>query len=834
EALRLPPAGANRLGVALAVAAVVSAAAGGPLFWWAGRDRLNEQPSGDGTASGGRLPADQVVVGEIPRQPPAFVERQTLARLAGAAGSGRVAVVCAVTGLRGVGKTHLAAAYARERIAQGWGLVGWVSAESRGSLLADLARVAERLGVADPEGDSAESARRLRDHLGTRAREGLLVFDNAADPGLLRPFLPATGGTQIVVTSTSRVFAELGAMVDVAAFSRAESLDYLEERTSLDDPDGAAAVAAELGDLPLALAQAAATIAGQHLTYPVYLERLRQAPVAELLAGVPGGDYPHATGPVLLLNVTAAEDGDPSGLTSRVLRAMSVLSAEGAGRGLLNALDDQTSVDAAIQRCVAWSLLAWSVTGHMVMHRLLGRVLRERDHAAGESDAALGLALSLLEPRLFSEDQAWARRDEGSDLAAQIEAVWHAGVETGGPALVGRALAARSWAVRQFRVAADLTRAIDLGERTLAAAEQVLGPDHPDTMAARNNLASAYQSAGRLGEAILLFEQALADRKRILGPDHPDSLGSRNNLASAYQSAGRLGEAILLFEQALADRERVLGPDHPDTLTSRDNLASAYQSARRTDEAIPLYEATLADRERVLGPDHPDTLTSRNNLADAYWSANRQGEAILRMKTALADRERVLGPDHPDTLTSRNNLAGYQSAGQVVGAIPIFERILADREQVLGPDHPDTMAARNNLGSTYKSAGQLSKAITLFERTLADRERILGPDHPDTFWSRNNLAFAYMAAGWVDKALTLFAAVLADSERVLGPDHPDTLAAQNNLAGAYHEVGDQVGKSIDIFERHVADLERVLGPDHPVTLAAQDRLGQEKDFYWRY
>ena len=65
----------------------------------------------------------------------------------------------------------------------------------------------------------------------------------------------------------------------------------------------------------------------------------------------------------------------------------------------------------------------------------------------------------------------------------------------------------------------------------------------------------------------------------MLGPDHPDTLTSRNNLASAYQDAGDLARAIPLFEQTLTDRERVLGPDHPDTLTSRNNLEAARRSA---------------------------------------------------------------------------------------------------------------------------------------------------------------------------------------------------------------------------------------------------------------
>ncbi len=48
-----------------------------------------------------------------------------------------------------------------------------------------------------------------------------------------------------------------------------------------------------------------------------------------------------------------------------------------------------------------------------------------------------------------------------------------------------------------------------------------------------------YQKAGRTAEAIPLFEQTLAARERVLGPDHPDTLGSRNNLAAAYRAAGR-------------------------------------------------------------------------------------------------------------------------------------------------------------------------------------------------------------------------------------------------------------------------------------------------------
>ncbi|MGO9506380.1 MAG: tetratricopeptide repeat protein [Mycobacterium sp.] len=751
-----------------------------------------------------------VVVGEIPRPPQGFVVRDTVQRVADTLGAAEVAAVCALTGLRGVGKTQVAAAYARSRVAAGDGLVGWVNAESRDDLLAGLARIAQRVGVGDPDGDSLNSAKRLREHLETRADASLVVFDNATDPDGLVEFLPAAGPTRVVITSTDRAFTELGREVNVAVFSRAESVDYLSQRTDIDDPIGAAAVAEQLGDLPVALAQAAATIRGQQLTYQRYLQRLGSVAVAKMLGTGAGQAYRQATAAALLLSIETTESQDPSGVAGMLLRVVSVLSPQGVSRDLLATLDladvdepGEGVLDAALEHCVRGSLLSWSVGGDsVIMHRLVGRVLRESDRAGDRWTTTVATALDLLESHLFDQSEAWAQRDLGSELVSQIEALWEvAAVDPPDPDIMARELRARSWAVRQLCTAADLNRAIALGLRVAADSERVLGAEHPDTLTSRNYIANAYHAAGRLAEAIALYERTLADRERILGAEHPHTLASRNNLAIAYASAGRLAEAIALHERTLADRERILGAEHPQTLLSRNNLANAYQDAGRLAEAIALHERTLTDYERVLGAEHPHTLHSRNNLAGAYRQVGRVAEAIALHERTLTDRERILGAEHPDTLRSRNNIAiAYQSVGRLVEAIALYERILTDTERILGAEHPDTLHQRNNLASAYQAAGRLPEAIALLEGTLTDRERILGAEHPDTVTSRSNLADAYQEVGRLAEAIPLFEGTLADRERILGAEHPDTVQSRNDLADAYHAAG-RVAKAIPQCER---------------------------------
>ena len=151
--------------------------------------------------AGGRGQVLPVVAGEIPQEPLGFQPRPDLLAALDAPDP-RPRVVHALTGMRGVGKTHLAAAYARAKLADGWRLVAWVNAEDSGVLLAGLAEVAAAIGL--DAGDAQAAGRAVRHRLEADGDRCLLVFDNAVDPDLLRPFLPAGGQPGWSLPATSR------------------------------------------------------------------------------------------------------------------------------------------------------------------------------------------------------------------------------------------------------------------------------------------------------------------------------------------------------------------------------------------------------------------------------------------------------------------------------------------------------------------------------------------------------------------------------------------------------------------------------------------------------
>ena len=741
-----------------------------------------------------------------------------------------------LTGTRGSGKTQLAAAVAARCEEEGWPLVGWIHAASRKEIIADLYELALRIGIDAPKNIPLEVIvqRLLAQLRSAEAADRLFVFDNVENPDDLRDLIPEGAGVRALITTTRHLDWDgpEWLRLTVGTFEREQSITLLCERTGDTHREAADRIADALGDVPLAITQAAATAQQGGYALSGYLDRLSHHPLESRISRLEGDNYPDAVGIALLmayeqvLEQLRTTHPQRERIAVSLLGALSLLATSGMPTPWLLRLDgDSGVVRDTLSFLKSVAILQESSDGtKTIVPWLQGHVYRETylngQKKLGEAHSCAATLLSGIDvDRLENPEQ---RRHETHHLIEQLLSV--TSQDYSHSLFSEPQVSSKLAETLQYATSLGMSQiALTLTDSVTQACD-ALGPDHPDTLASRNSLAGTYRDAGRLDKAIALYEQNLGDSVRVLGTDHPGTLTSRFNLAGAYRASGRLEEAITLYEQVFSGRRRVLGPDHRSTLTARDDLAATYWEAGRFDEAITLKKQILADAMRIMGPDSSGTSAVRLNLATTYRDAGRLDEAVDVYEQILDDVTRLEGPHHPHTLTARNRLAvAYRDAGRLDEAIPLFEQNLTDVTRLAGPDHPHTLTARNQLAGAYRYAGRLDEAIPLFEQNLTDVTRTLGLDHPETLASRHNLAGAYRDADRLDEAIPLFEQNLADLIRILGPDRPDTFTSRSTLAGAYRDAG-RLDEAIPLFEQTLEDRTRTLGPAHPVTLTSRGNL----------
>ncbi|WP_306329037.1 NB-ARC domain-containing protein [Streptomyces venezuelae] len=817
-------------------------------------------------------------VGVVPAQAECFQHRSEVDSLEAAVIGGGTAVLCQVlSGTGGVGKTQLAAHYARRQQASGGvDLLVWVSATGRDAVLSAYGQAAAKVTGADGAAPE-QAADEFLVWLGTTDRRWLIVLDDLADPGdmagLWPPHRPA--GQTVVTTRRRDSALERGReMIEVGLFTPEEAFSYLTAtlapRAQDQDPDQLRGLAQDLGHLPLALAQAAAYMVDRGLDCAAYRRRFmdRRRRLADNLpesGSLP--DQQRATvATTWSLSVELADQLAPVGLARPMLQLCSLLDAHGipksaltsapaltylsafrtrrvpgaepppraairdepatgheaASRGEASAVD---AVDAVDADDALWCLYRLNLVGnrpepgsHVRVHGLIQRATRDQlppDSLDGTVRAAADALCA-----------AWPARSV-LNTATNSQEVFRANAD----ALHAHA-AERLWALDAHTVltrsatslgTAGLTASAAAAFKELAvAAAQHLGQGHEDTRQILRWSAGWLSRSGDFVGAIETTEGILADQLRRQEGDRPDTLSTRSDLAELLGQSGDREGAVAVLEELAADLTRLTGEDDPAVARTRRRIAHWMQMHSGDHVAeIAELEAVLADQVARCGPGDPETFATRGAIAELRGQSGDREGAIAGLEALLVDQIRARGEDHNDVTVTRRRVAHWRPAGDLQRAIATLEDVLARQLKAWGPGER-TIATRAALADRRGQAGDRAGAIADLEKILVDQVARLGEKHPQVMATRRHLAHWQQAGDSAARIATL-EGIIADQRATLGAEHAKTIATRGELADLRGLSGDIAG-AIEAFEAILSDQRETAGPLHKKVVSTCRRL----------
>ncbi len=679
----------------------------------------------------------------------------------------------AICGLGGAGKTQLACEFAH-RYGQFFpGGVFWLSFSDPAAIPVAVAACgwAGHLAL-HPDCEDLPLERQVRLVLAAwrDPQPRLLIFDNCEDEALLAEWRPPSGGCRVIVTSRRARWnpALVSQVLRLHALERAESVALLRAYcANLPDAaqvfansaavDSLDAIAAELGDLPLAL----------HLAGTYMAHRYMSLSPASYLAELRG-----------------ARDQE-----GRVLAALAHSSLQGAEFS-------PTRHDQHVARAFALSYrrLHPDHATDLLALRLLARAAY---FAPGES-LPRALLLATVAPSEAGPRRAALDEDALTRLVGDLGMLES---RDGGALRIHRLVAGF---VRAVAADADAQAAVErvvLAEAQRLNEERMPAPMHalqPHLRAVTGTAtpradARAADLCAELGWQLVLLDmfheaqrmiaQSLAIREAVLGPDHPDTATSLTLLGLTYQFQSAFAAARAPLERALAIRERALGPNHVETATDCNNLG--YLLMHLDDHAGArsyLWRALLIYR-RSFGLRDARTARTLSNLGYVLSRGGDHVAAQRYLKLALSIREQVLPANHLSTAQTLNNLGEALFAlGDYEGARHYHERALAMRDAVFGPDHFHAAESMRNLALVLRAQGDHAAAHTYLKRAISICETSLGERHIETAWKLESMADLLCDQADYAAARVYLERALAIYIEMLNAGHPKIAAVRGLLA----------------------------------------------------
>ena len=669
----------------------------------------------------------------LPRDVASFTGRQAeldqlMEGIDALAVGGGVVGIHAIDGMAGVGKTTFAV-HAAHRLARSFPDGQFflpLHAHTPGQRPVDpadaLASLLLTAGLAAPQIPPGLDARtaRWRDHVA--GKKVLLLLDDASGHEQVRPLLPGTAGSLVLVTSRRRLSAlEDATVISLDTLSAGEAAALLARLARRPDLDSGAGPAAEItrlcGYLPLAIGM----LASQLRHHPAWT-------ATELAASLATARDRLALMQAENLSVAAAFGLSYNELTpshQRLFRRLGLIPGPTFDAHAAAALDG-TTLDTA-QRHLAdlydQHLIAEPALGRYRLHDLLGehaRTLAAADDPA-ECAAATGRLLD------YYLHTALAASAHIPTMTAARGRPPPGAPPTSAPSLSTFAEAA-SWLETERPNLYAATHCAAASRRTLHAVQipaamgdflRAYGDWDQATTLHRIALATARQARDGPGQALALRQLGIL---AWLSGDFPAAEANLTRAVALYGEAGdRPGQAYALTQLGMVQQQT---GDYPASIASRRQALTLARGAEdRLAEAVALNHLSLVQR---LTGDHPAAAASVKQALDLFCSlGHRLGEADALGNLGITQREAGDYAAASASLTRSLMLfcdRGYR-VGQawVLNDLGLLQQLTGDYPAAAA-SHQRALELHRDLGNLAGVADTMNNLGSLSSRTSATRQ----------------------------------------------------------------------------------------------------------------
>lgn len=744
--------------------------------------------------------------------------------------------------------------------------VFWVQAATSEQFHSDYSMIGRMVGVVNENSRAEDSCLAVKQWLDSeKSGNWRLIIDNldddTSDPvrDLVSDSLPLYRGTILFTTRNENIIGNTideGFGIRLSEMTDSEAKFTFQKLGDISDEDVKSEATTRLlelfGNIPLAIAQAAAYIRKQRVKVSRYLDLLQSSESSQVtllqkpIANKIGHTHDQTGGSVMStwgLSFNYIQSKNPS--AAALLQVMSLLDFQKIPREILSAqaltalgISGSEALDDAIEILLSFSLIAVRQeedddndignSPQYQMHRLVS--LWTRTLALSQEEIILATLLSMQE--VFPEEVLDENFLKWSHLSTHVTNV--------------------------------LAYSQDLSERddsrmalTLKLASYFLSAGYYDMAETKlQECWEFYQSQpekypmeylycvrqfghtalerGKFDDALYWYQKAVDKiQKRQQQDDehnyylHEIALQEIEvNMGKAYFSLQRLDTAMEYFQRVIS-RKQIQGEVPNEAMAkARSNAGAVLTQQGKIAEAFQYFYKAWKDQKELLGENHATTLVAQGILGAAHKRLGEYDQAISHFEEAVAGLKKALGKNHPQTLQACGNMAVCLSAmGCYDRALQVHQQVLQGQQERLGNAHATTLNTLHSIGETYKRQGNYKLALETYLEVLAGREVSEGPSNHSLWYyvTVDSMGDAYTGLGDYEKAIESYDNSWNGARNILFDGHPmvlemlerkaDTLVLKGNTESAFRCMN-------EVFKGKLNSL----GPENPSTIKTEEKI----------